>query len=244
MVFSDLMSLQCERFQDIIIDNIQGLKEQHDFSDVTLACKDNQTIRSHKFILSAFSPVLRNILKVQNHPNPIIFMFGVEHKTLESLLDFIYLGEVKISQAELGDFFSLAKDLDLKGFEVTKNIEEHFFQTTQPENLIQSELEPCQIYSRQDVPVKMFTDSDSPHSPTVDILQKNDTIMKTVSDKATHKNTLLNTADNKNVKFKEIQILDHNKRSNSERLINVCGKCGKSNSSKEVLWKHFFKCKK
>ena len=167
MVFSDLMTLQCERFPGIIIDTIRELKEQQDFSDVTLACKDDQIFRSHRFMLSAFSPVLRNILKVQKHPNPIIFMFGVDRKTLESLLDFIYLGEVKISQAELGDFFSLAKDLDLKGFEVTNNIEEHFFETTQPENNIQLEHEQCQTYSTQDMPVKKFTDFDPTNAPTV-----------------------------------------------------------------------------
>ena len=171
-------------------------------------------------------------------------MFGVDRKTLESFLDFIYLGEVKVSQAELGDFFSLAKDLDLKGFEVTNNIEEHFFETTQPENKIQSEREQCQIYSTQDMPVKMFTDSDSPNTLKDDILQTSDTIMKTMSDKATSKNKMLDTVDKNNFNVQEIQILDHNKTSNSERLINIRGKCGKSNSSKEVLWKHFFKCKK
>ena len=48
-----------------------------DFADVTLVSEDRKHIRAHKNILSACSPVLKDIVKLDQNAKPIIYMRGI-----------------------------------------------------------------------------------------------------------------------------------------------------------------------
>ena len=89
---------------------------QQDFSDVTLVTDDGQ-VESHKIVLSAgssfFEQLLGETLREQSHP--CIFLWGVKLKTLNQLLDFLYLGEVVIPQETADNFIELSKQLGLAG---------------------------------------------------------------------------------------------------------------------------------
>ena len=50
-----------------------------DFCDMTLACQDKQ-IKTHKLIISSYSPILRNILKLTPNPHPFIYLRRVKYK--------------------------------------------------------------------------------------------------------------------------------------------------------------------
>ena len=67
-------------------------------ADVTLVSDDQKQIQAHKFVLSACSQVLKNLLLANPHPHPIIYLRDVEHEELLALLQFIYLGEATIVQ--------------------------------------------------------------------------------------------------------------------------------------------------
>ena len=74
----------------------QAFKQQfnnQEFSDVTLACEDDKQIKSHKMILSACSPFFQKILKLNPHPNPLIYLKGLKYETLKLILRFMYLGK-------------------------------------------------------------------------------------------------------------------------------------------------------
>lgn len=50
-----------------------------------------------------------------NHPNPMIYLRGVRLSDLESVLDFMYHGEVNVAQSDLNSFLAVAEDLQIKG---------------------------------------------------------------------------------------------------------------------------------
>merc|ERR1712098_541769 len=98
--------------------NISGafkeLRDDKDFFDVTLAC-DNDQIQAHKVILSACSPFFRNILRRNSHQHPLLYLKGVKYSDLQSVLNFMYHGEVNTAQEELNSFLAVAEDLSVKG---------------------------------------------------------------------------------------------------------------------------------
>ena len=53
---SEKLCLQWNDFQDNIKSAFGYLKEDNDFTDVTLACEDGQQVEAHKVILAASSP--------------------------------------------------------------------------------------------------------------------------------------------------------------------------------------------
>jgi len=91
------------------------LRDEEDFSDVTLVSSDLQQVRAHKVVLSSCSPVLKELLKSNKHSHPMIYLRGVMSTNLKYVLDYIYRGEVSIYQEHLNDFLAIADDLKLKG---------------------------------------------------------------------------------------------------------------------------------
>jgi hypothetical protein len=111
---SEKFCLRWNDFQTNISEAFRELREEKEFFDVNLACGDNQ-IQAHKVILSACSPFFRNVLRRNPHQHPLIYLKGVKHKELLSVLNFMYVGEVNIGQDELNSFLTVAEDLKVKG---------------------------------------------------------------------------------------------------------------------------------
>jgi len=92
----------------------QNLQKEKEFCDMTLAC-EGKVIQTHKVIISAISPILRNILRLNTNKYPCIYLRGVKFKELENLLNFIYQGEVCIEEEDINSFLEVGKDLQIKG---------------------------------------------------------------------------------------------------------------------------------
>ena len=88
--------------------------EQKSFADVTLVSDDHIPFQTHRYILSAFSPVFKDILLNNPHSHPLIFLRGVNHKELNSILQFIYLGKASVYHRNMKRFAQVAKDLQIK----------------------------------------------------------------------------------------------------------------------------------
>ena len=93
----------------------RDLREEKDFSDVTLACDDDEQIQAHKVILSAGSTFFRKVLRLHDHPHPLLYLKGVKYQDLVAILDFMYHGEVTVAQGDLNSFLAVAEDLKVKG---------------------------------------------------------------------------------------------------------------------------------
>ena len=67
---SEKLCLNWNDFQDNVKSAFGNLRDDQDFTDVTLACEDGHTIEAHKVILVASSPFLQKLLKLNKHPQP------------------------------------------------------------------------------------------------------------------------------------------------------------------------------
>ena len=108
--------LKWNDFQENIKTSFGKLREDNDFSDVTLVCDDGE-LEAHKLVLSSSSPFFKRLLlKVKHHHHhPLLFMRGLKAGQLTNVVDFIYHGEVNIHQEDLNAFLLLAQELELKG---------------------------------------------------------------------------------------------------------------------------------
>ena len=94
-------------FKDLLKDDL--------FTDVTLACDDNQQIRAHKVILMSCSSFFRNILMKNPHERLVIYLKGVRITELTSIIRFMYLGETQVAQDDLNEFMQASEGLEIKG---------------------------------------------------------------------------------------------------------------------------------
>ena len=88
-------NLKWDDFKDNITTAFGSLREEKDFTDVTLACEDGHQVDAHKVILAASSPFFQNLLKRNNHKHPLIYMRGMKSGDLLAIVDFLYYGEGK-----------------------------------------------------------------------------------------------------------------------------------------------------
>lgn len=118
----------------------------------------DKQIEAHKIIISACSPVFRDILKTHRHSSALLYLRGVRYQDMLGLLDFMYYGEVNVAQAEINTFLATAEELQIKGLtqkdkdkELEAGGKDHVVletpETGQPENqhfTIKSEPSLCQ----------------------------------------------------------------------------------------------------
>ena len=144
---SEKFCLRWNDFESNISSAFRELRDDKDFFDITLACEDEQ-IQAHKVILSACSPFFRNVLRRNPHQHPLLYLKGVKFIDLQSVLNFMYHGEVNVAQEELNSFLAVAEDLRVKG--LTQN---------------QSQSEPPKRESQQPLPRPPQQIKSTPRAP-------------------------------------------------------------------------------
>ncbi|XP_037050475.1 protein abrupt isoform X3 [Bradysia coprophila] len=107
-------SLKWNDFQSSILSSFRHLRDEEDFVDVTLAC-DTRSFTAHKVVLSACSPYFRKLLKANPCEHPIVILRDVRAEDVESLLRFMYNGEVHIGHEQISDFLKTAQLLQVRG---------------------------------------------------------------------------------------------------------------------------------
>jgi len=113
--------LRWNEFQSNMVSSFKHLREEKSFTDVTLAC-DGQTCKAHKMVLSACSPYFKALLEENPSKHPIIILKDVPFSHLQAILEYMYAGEVNVSQADLPAFLKTAERLKVKGLaEVNQN---------------------------------------------------------------------------------------------------------------------------
>ena len=115
MSSSEKLCLQWNDFKENITFSFKALRDDKDFTDVTLACEDGQNIEVHKTVLASTSPFFMELLKRHKHSHPLIYMRGIKSNLLVAIIDFLYHGEAKVLQDDLDPFLALAEEFKLRG---------------------------------------------------------------------------------------------------------------------------------
>ena len=86
-----------------------------DFADVTLVTEDKKHMKAHKNILSACSFVFKDMFQQEDmKSNSFIYLRGVQFSKLESIMQFIYLGEATFYEERMNEFLAVATSLEIK----------------------------------------------------------------------------------------------------------------------------------
>ena len=109
------LCLQWNDFKENVSSAFGDLRQDKEFTDVTLVCEDGQQVEAHKVVLVAASPFFLNMLRKKKHPHPLIYIRGVRPENLMTMVDFFYHGEAKVYQENLDSFLVLADELQLNG---------------------------------------------------------------------------------------------------------------------------------
>ena len=106
--------LRLDSYPQHLEDIMKKLLSLEEFADVTLVCDDGKHIKAHRNILSICSPVLKNILQIDQRNVPIIYLRGINHYEMEAIIKFIYLGQASVLKTKVDSFLQVADNLKIK----------------------------------------------------------------------------------------------------------------------------------
>lgn len=114
MATTQQYSLKWNNYISHLAYHFENLRTEEEFTDVTLCC-EGKKIKAHKIILSACSTYFRDVFKENPHPHPVIIFKNVKHNDLQSIIQFMYNGEVSVIQELLPTFLQTAELLQVRG---------------------------------------------------------------------------------------------------------------------------------
>ena len=129
---SEKLCLKWNDFKENVMNAFENLREDNDFSDVTLACEDSQQVEAHKVIFASASTTFKTLLGRNKHSHPLIYMRGMKSSNLLAILDFLYCGEANMLQDDLDTLLAFAEELQLTG--LMGNSEERFGDSNKDKN--------------------------------------------------------------------------------------------------------------
>merc|ERR1712189_51161 len=114
-------NLNWDTFTDHLGEMLHDMITSNEFTDVTLVTEDKKHFKAHKVVLSASSPVFKEIIKDNLLSSPFIYLRGIQSHEIESILQFIYLGQATLYQERMNEFLNVAKSLEIN--EISKVVD-------------------------------------------------------------------------------------------------------------------------
>lgn len=97
-----------------MIDIFGRLLTNEALCDVTLAC-DGYSFKAHKLVLSASSSFFQNLFLENPCKHPIVIIPELKYMDMKALVDFMYNGQVNVSESQLPKLLKAAENLRIKG---------------------------------------------------------------------------------------------------------------------------------
>ncbi|KAH8408806.1 hypothetical protein KR009_000565 [Drosophila setifemur] len=114
MATTQQYSLRWNNYLRHLTYSLDNLRLNDDFVDVSL-CVDGRRINAHKVVLSSCSSYFKEIFKENPHPHPVIIFKFIKFEDLNSIIEFMYQGEVNVQQEALQSFLQTAELLAVQG---------------------------------------------------------------------------------------------------------------------------------
>ena len=101
----------------IFLNILNNFRAEKTLLDVSLVCADGKSLLAHKLVLSACSAVFKRMLTCNGAKarEPTILLYDIRAEEMEALVEFMYNGEVNITQDKLNHFLDLAEKLQVRG---------------------------------------------------------------------------------------------------------------------------------
>lgn len=106
--------LRWNNYQTNLTNVFDQLLQSESFVDVTLAC-DGHSVKAHKMVLSACSPYFQSLFFENPCQHPIVIMRDIKWPELKAAVDFMYKGEINVSQEQIGPLLKVAESLKIRG---------------------------------------------------------------------------------------------------------------------------------
>ena len=242
MTTSEKFCLKWNDFQENVTTAFVTLKDDTDFTDVTLVCEDNKQIEVHKVILASSSSIFQNMLKRNKHNHPLIYLKGMRYEDLLAVIDFIYLGETNIYQENLDSFLSIAEDLCLKGLAR----ETQYSKCEYSPNKLPTERPDYLDKSKHSSTTKCFSNINRQHQNTglTNSSQPHELEVKSQPEEIVFDNTVsLMEDDNQTYKFNNIKKNEDLNKTLNSMITQIgetwtCNSCGKVSNEKRNIKTH------
>ncbi|XP_039287011.1 protein bric-a-brac 2 isoform X2 [Nilaparvata lugens] len=106
--------LRWNNHQPNFISVFSNLLSSESLVDVTLAA-EGKHVQAHKVVLSACSSYFQSLFTVNPCQHPIVILKDIKYSDLKTMIDFMYCGEVNVSQEQLPAILKTAETLKVKG---------------------------------------------------------------------------------------------------------------------------------
>jgi uncharacterized protein YrzB (UPF0473 family) len=119
---SQQFSLKWHSHCQHLANSFNVLRAEDEFlTDVTLCC-EGKRLRAHKIILSVCSTYFRETFMENPCKHPVVIFKNVKFDDLANIVEFMYKGEVSISQDSLSSFLHVAEMLQVRGLSENQEI--------------------------------------------------------------------------------------------------------------------------
>ncbi|XP_017756877.1 PREDICTED: uncharacterized protein LOC108548455 isoform X2 [Eufriesea mexicana] len=136
--------LRWNNHQSTLIQNFDTLLESGTLVDCTLAT-EGKYLKAHKVVLSACSPFFEVLLSEHYDKHPVFILKDVKFKELKAMMDYMYRGEVNISQDQLAGLLKAAESLQIKGLSESKTSGSNKTDSRQQKVVPQATAQPTDI---------------------------------------------------------------------------------------------------
>lgn len=107
-------SLRWNNHQSHILAAFEALLQAETLVDVTLVCAET-SVRAHKVVLSACSPMFQRIFSENPCKHPVIVLKDFSGWEVQAIVDFMYKGEISVIQEQLQSLIKAAESLQVRG---------------------------------------------------------------------------------------------------------------------------------
>ena len=107
-------SLTWHAYSDHLKNMMKEMMMNDDLADVTLVTEDKKQIKANISVLSACSPVFKDILKKENNTSSFIYLRGIHSAEMESIIQFIYLGQATFNEERINELLAVGRSLEIK----------------------------------------------------------------------------------------------------------------------------------
>jgi len=113
-------NLKWHTYSEHLREMLYEMMMSYELTDVTLVCDDRKQFKAHKIVLSACSTVFKSIINDLPKESSVIFLRGIQHQEMQSIMEFMYSGGTSFDQERMDEFFNVARNLEIK--ELSKEV--------------------------------------------------------------------------------------------------------------------------